>query len=261
MPLQNCYFFSNFQIQKNKSQFFFSLEQKRIQTPNRDQLDSSGSENQIRLIMIHSYKKPAFERFAKRMLNGQENVGHHQLIGAAGQTHPIFVKMHGNRRLVNGEAPIRSLAQQQSIAQLNNGQLNNHQTNNPQSNNHKSNNGGNSAQQSIQNMFSSNYQSTSNRFIPKLLLPKFTRPKMYSLNGFIPKPNIQKFTTTTISSLNVNSALNGLNQFQRNKSGRKSTDKQLDKVSSDETKRRKVGKILFFFLLLFWYLFLLLKMA
>lgn len=30
--------------------------------------------------------------------------------------------------------------------------------------------------------------------IPKLLLPKSHRPRMYSLDGFIPKPNIQKFS-------------------------------------------------------------------
>lgn len=35
------------------------------------------------------------------------------------------------------------------------------------------------------------------KIIPKLLLPKASRPAMYSLNGYIPKPNMQRFTTTT----------------------------------------------------------------
>lgn len=46
------------------------------------------------------------------------------------------------------------------------------------------------------------YNQTYNRLrnannIPKLLLPKFSRPAMYSLNGFIPRPNIRRYTTTS----------------------------------------------------------------
>ena len=192
--------------------------------------------------MIHSYKKPAVERFAKRILNGGQDNASHQLIannqlagqlaGAAGHTHPIFVKLHGNRRplansggSVGGDEPIRAPVQS---AQLNNAVQSNSPTNDQQS------------MPNMPNMFSATYQSSSNRYIPKLLLPRFQRPKMYSLDGFIPRPNVQKFTTTTTSSLNVNSN-NGLTQFQR-KSGRKATDKQLDKPNNDESgKRRKVS--------------------
>ena len=38
------------------------------------------------------------------------------------------------------------------------------------------------------------YRDSPNKNIPKLLLPKSARPRMYSLDGFIPKPNIQKFS-------------------------------------------------------------------
>lgn len=220
---------------------FLSL-QKRIR--NLDQLDSSSSENrQIRLIMIHSFKKkPAAERFTKRILNNNNNNNAGQENQAAGQAHhPIFVKLHGNRRLATGglrgreanaaeaESMVRGLT---SIGQLN------------------KNNGNNGDQppssQSMQNMFSATYQSSSNRYIPKLLLPRFTRPKMYSLNGYIPKPNVQKFASSG-NGVAASTTSSSLTQFHRNKSGRKSADKQLDKVGGDESKRRRVsGASLFF---------------
>lgn len=187
--------------------------------------------------MIHSYKKPAVERFAKRILNngGQES----QTAAASQAHHPIFVKLHGNRRLAPGGG-VRgrevSAAEAESIVRglTSIGQLN------------KNNDGNNGEQpaassqpssQSMQNMFSATYQSSSNRYIPKLLLPRFTRPKMYSLNGYIPKPNMQKLADVRSSTTSSSS----LTQFQRNKSGRKPADKQLDKVGGDETKRRRVS--------------------
>jgi len=195
------------------------IKKKRIH--NRDQLDSSGSENrQIRLIMIHSYKKPS-ERFSKRILNGGQENNNGQLIGAGQTHHPIFVKLHANRRLKNNGGGVEESRPLSNLQPLNAGQSTDQQS-----------------LSNIPNMFSATYQSSSNRFIPKLLLPRFQRPKMYSLDGFIPRPNVQKFTTTTSSSLNVN---NGLTQFQH-KSGRKASDKQLDKANNDETSKRRKYK-------------------
>lgn len=213
--------------------------QKRIR--NLDQLDSSGSENrQIRLIMIHSYKKPAAERFAKRVLNNRPenaadasttNTGQ-QLIGtAAGQQHPIFVKLHGNRRLAGGPTAFRGAKEEPIVQGFTPAKSATSQADaQPQL-----------MQSMPANMFSATYQSSSNRYIPKLLLPRFTRPKMYSLNGYIPKPNVQKFAVTTSPTASQTA-------FQRNKSARKSADKQSDKVSAgDESKRRRVSGGLFFF--------------
>lgn len=53
-----------------------------------------------------------------------------------------------------------------------------------------------SKNQKIQNS-SFIFEGFKPKHIPKLLLPKFSRPAMYSLNGYIPKPNMQSFTTTT----------------------------------------------------------------
>lgn len=194
--------------------------------------------------MIHSYKqKPAVQRFAKRVLNnrhlesgesGAGSAGGQQLIGTAGQTHhPIFVKLHGNRRLAvgggsgnGGTTSFRARGNDESIVQQG-FTVANKDSQQPQS------------PQSMQNMFSATYQPSSNRYIPKLLLPRFTRPKMYSLNGYIPKPNMNKFSTSTTTTA---SSQGSTQQFGRNKSGRKSADKQLDKVSNgDETKRRRVS--------------------
>lgn len=41
---------------------------------------------------------------------------------------------------------------------------------------------------------SSSFNESDPRTIPKLLLPQFTRPRMYSLNGFIPKPNLHRLS-------------------------------------------------------------------
>lgn len=195
--------------------------------------------------MIHSYKKKPTERFTKRIIlnnsGGQDNASH-QLISAGQTTHPIFVKLHKNRRLANSKAIGASNANLNgAVNPIQNPVVNNEETiqrDLVQSSGQLNNN--NNDQQSNSNMFSATYQSSSNRYIPKLLLPRFIRPKMYSLNGYIPKPNVQKFTSTTMSSLNVN-PFNGLTQFQRNKSSRRPNNKQSDKVSTEESKRRKVS--------------------
>ncbi|XP_074593682.1 uncharacterized protein LOC141849314 [Brevipalpus obovatus] len=44
---------------------------------------------------------------------------------------------------------------------------------------------------------SSGFSTERFKNMPKLLLPKFSRPAMYSLNGFIPRPNSRRFTSTT----------------------------------------------------------------
>lgn len=41
---------------------------------------------------------------------------------------------------------------------------------------------------------------TSSLFIPKLLLPKSNRPRMYSLDGYIPKPNKNRISTTSTTT-------------------------------------------------------------
>ncbi|XP_015793890.1 uncharacterized protein LOC107370410 [Tetranychus urticae] len=77
-------------------------------------------------------------------------------------------------------------------------------------------------------------RSSSYRNIPKLLLPKFSRPAMYSLNGFIPKPNIQRLTTSTSTTVKP-SLINRLNRkdFARSNNLDKNNQKK------HETKHRQ----------------------
>ena len=44
-------------------------------------------------------------------------------------------------------------------------------------------------------------QSAGSRTIPKLLLPEFSRPRMYSLNGYIPKPNLHRVSQSQFAQL------------------------------------------------------------
>lgn len=65
--------------------------------------------------------------------------------------------------------------------------------------------------------------------IPKLLLPKFSRPAMYSLNGFIPRPNIRRYTTTT--STTTSASITPSRPFITFKRGRKMDQNRLIKSS------------------------------
>lgn len=113
-------------------------------------MELSGSEQQpLNLVLVHSYRRPAYERYASRLsfMNTME-----------AQSMPTSSEVFGQ------------LMQQVT-------------------------------------------DRNKSPHIPKLLMPKANRPKMYSLNGFIPKPNVQKLSnspslignqllTTTISPLN-----------------------------------------------------------
>ena len=70
----------------------------------------------------------------------------------------------------------------------------------------------------------------SPRTIPKLLLPEFTRPRMYSLNGFIPKPNLHRLNHFS-PSLNERKRESDSGHFSK----RKDDDLDVTLISSKDT--------------------------
>lgn len=159
--------------------FSFTIEKQRSNQD--DQLELSGSEQQpLNLVLVHSYRRPAYERYASRLSfsNGLE---------AQAMQSPEVI---GQLLQQAGSSPGRSA------------------------------------------------------HIPKLLLPKANRPKMYSLNGFIPKPNVQKLATNLGSGL-IGSPLlttaSPLNSIVRRSGLRKHSATRLNglHVDQDDDKRFK----------------------
>jgi hypothetical protein len=146
-------------------------------------LELSGSEHQpLNLVLLHSYRRPAYERYASRLsfLNAMDG---------------------------------QSIQSPEVIGQL--------------------------LQQT------GDRSQSRSAHVPKLLLPKANRPKMYSLNGFIPKPNVQKLATnlgSVLSNNQLHTTISPLNSMARRSGLRKHSASRLNGLSGDQNDEKRFGK-------------------